>query len=159
MRDRTDKLAQKLLEEGGKTLDFFRGLDAGQWMLEVYVEDNHWRVKDVLAHFVVTEIGIPRIIMNILNGGEGAPESFDLDEYNVRKVSGLENQSPSSLLEEFQQWRGETIQMVKGLMDTDLDKIGRHPYLGRASIEDMIKLMYRHNQIHQRDLRRLILVD
>jgi hypothetical protein len=38
----------------------------------------------------------------------------------------------------------------------DLAKQGRHPFLGTASLSDMIKLMYMHNQIHIRDIRRML---
>jgi hypothetical protein len=155
MGDRAERLAKKLLEEGQKTLEFYRGLDEGQWGLEVYTEGACWRVQDVLAHFVVTEIGIPRIIQNILDGGEGSSGDFNLDEFNVRKVAGLENIPPVDLLARFQDLRQQTVRFVAGMGDAELDKVGRHPFLGQATVEDMLKLMYRHNQIHQRDLRRM----
>jgi len=43
--------------------------------------------------------------------------------------------------------------MVSQFDDPDLEKSGRHPWLGMAQVEEIIKLMYRHNQIHQREIR------
>ena len=46
--------------------------------------------------------------------------------------------------------------VVAHMTPEDLPKVGRHPFLGAAPLEDIIKLLYRHNQIHQRDVRRLL---
>jgi hypothetical protein len=40
------------------------------------------------------------------------------------------------------------------MQDPDLAKLGRHPFLGITSLEDIIKMVYRHNQIHMREIRR-----
>jgi len=42
---------------------------------------------------------------------------------------------------------------VESLDEADLAKEGRHPFLGETTVEEMIKLVYRHNQIHYRDMR------
>ena len=60
------------------------------------------------------------------------------------------------ILQRFMERRGETIQMILALSDSDLATEGRHPWLGVVPIEEMIKLMYRHNQIHQRDIRKTL---
>ena len=35
----------------------------------------------------------------------------------------------------------------------DLERSGNDPYLGETSLSEMIKLTYRHLQIHLRDVR------
>lgn len=149
-------LADKLHEEGEKTVEFFRALPEAAWELTMYSDGAIWRVKDILAHFVVTEIGIPRIMRDVLNGGAGSPEGFDLDDFNRRHVSGLENLPAEELLQRFSDSRSQTVRFVAGLSQEELDTQGRHPYLGLAPLLDMIRLMYRHIQIHQRDIRRAI---
>jgi hypothetical protein len=52
--------------------------------------------------------------------------------------------------------RAEMIVWVTGLDQTELSISGRHPYLGEAALVDMIKMVYRHNQIHYRDFRKLL---
>ena len=37
--------------------------------------------------------------------------------------------------------------------DSDLEKIGRHPFLGQTTLREMIKMVYLHNQIHIRDIK------
>jgi hypothetical protein len=45
------------------------------------------------------------------------------------------------------------------MQPADLANTGRHPFLGWVAVEDIIKMLYRHDQIHLRDLRRLLKPD
>jgi hypothetical protein len=60
------------------------------------------------------------------------------------------------LLEQFIAVRAEMTAWVAALTEADLEKQGRHPYLGQATLAEMIKMVYRHNQIHYRDLRKIV---
>ena len=42
------------------------------------------------------------------------------------------------------------------LADADLDRQGRHPFLGITAVEAMLKLLYRHTMLHERDTRKAI---
>jgi len=64
--------------------------------------------------------------------------------------------SCEALLEEYEGLRAATINLVREMSAHDLQKVGRHPFLGLATIEDIIKLIYRHNQIHVRDMRKVL---
>lgn len=154
MADTPAWLAQKLRDEGARSRAFFQELPDPVWNLILYEDGATWRVRDVLAHFVITEIGIPQIMRAILSGGSGSPDDFDLDAYNRKHVAGLENMSVPELLEKFAELRSQTVRLVAGMSEEDLQRTGRHPFLGISPLIDMIKLMYRHNQIHQRDIRR-----
>jgi hypothetical protein len=48
------------------------------------------------------------------------------------------------------------IKWVSGIDENDLEKIGRHPYLGRTTLREMIKMVYLHNQIHYRDVKKVL---
>jgi len=54
----------------------------------------------------------------------------------------------------FQDVRAKMATWVETLNEEDLQKEGRHPFLGETTVEEMIKLVYRHNQIHYRDMRK-----
>ena len=149
-------LARRLSQEGIKVTAFFKLLAPQQWNVEIYTEGSRWTVLQILAHFDITETSIGGLIENILEGGDGAPQGFDLDEFNEHTVSDLQVLSASELLARFTAHRQGTIEMVGRLSDDDLQKTGRHPFLGITSLADIIKLMYRHNQIHLRDIRRAL---
>jgi hypothetical protein len=42
------------------------------------------------------------------------------------------------------------------LQESDLELQGRHPFLGMTSIREMVKMLYLHNQIHYRDLKKVL---
>lgn len=154
--DTPQSLADRLLEDGQKTSLFFENLSPEQWQTVVYMEGSHWTIRQVLAHFVSSEVSFNRLLENILAGGAGTPEDFDIDVYNERKVAQLHNSTVDELLRQYRQARQSNVTLVSGLSPQDLTRQGRHPFLGVAPLTDMIKLIYRHNQIHLRDVRRLL---
>lgn len=155
MADTPEFLAERLSEEGEKVSRFFNELSPEQWNIRVYPEDG-WTVHQILAHFDVTETNMAWLIKDVLNGGGGAPEDFDLDEFNKRTVASWEGLPAEDLLNRFQTHRQRTIELVKSMSEADLQKIGRHPFFGVAPMLDVIKLIYRHNQIHIREIRRAL---
>lgn len=159
MTDTPDHLANKLLTEGEKTVAFFRTITSEQWAQQVYTEGSGWTVQQVLAHFVAAEKSLYRLITNILEGGGGSPPDFALDTYNERKVVELQEASPRELMERFVASRQETANLVRSMQPEDLARTGRHPFLGMTPLEDIIKLIYRHNGIHIREVRSKITTD
>jgi hypothetical protein len=149
-------LADRLKSEGEKVVAFFQSLTPPQWEYSIYLEGSGWSVRDVLAHFVSAEIGNSELIGNIVSGGSGAPEGFDIDVYNEKQVAALQNELPVRLLEMFVRARSRTIQQVMQMSQNDLERIGRNPFLGEVPLVEIVKLIYRHNQIHLRDLKRLL---
>ncbi len=60
------------------------------------------------------------------------------------------------LLQRFIQERQALTERVRQMKPEDLLRMGRHPFLGVAPLGEIIKLVYRHNVIHQRDVRKLL---
>ncbi len=149
-------LAERLQVEGQKTFDFFHQLSPEQLGQAVYSEGAAWTVYQVLAHIVGAEAGMYGLVQDILQGGTGVPEDFDLDQYNERRVDQLAGTTVIDLLGKYMQRRQQFADMVISLKPEDLAKSGRHPFLGIATIEDIIKLVYRHNQIHIREIRNVL---
>jgi hypothetical protein len=156
MSDARTRLVEKLDVECERSVAFFRELTQEQLNRVVYTDGAHWTPRQVLAHFSASETSMGKLIDNILGGGAGTPEDFDLNRYNERKASELEAESLEGLIERFMAARQATIEKVNRLNDDDLQKKGRHPFLGVAPVEDIVQLMYRHNQIHQREIRKAL---
>ncbi len=153
MADSPQRLADRLFGESEKVSAFYAGLTPQEWDVQVYSEGSCWTVRQIMVHFNVTETSITRLIQDILSGGSGAPENFNLDAFNERTVAAWKNQSPEELLAHFSASRQKTIELVRQLSEADLLKTGRHPFLGITSLVEIIKLLYLHNQIHLRDVR------
>jgi hypothetical protein len=149
-------LAQRLESERLKTVEFFNRLSPGQAEQEVYLEGSAWRVREVLAHFVTSEAGHARLIQNVVSGGAGTPEDFDIDRYNESQLAPLRALPLAELLNRFDDLRRRTVHLVSGFDPDDLEKQGRQPFLGLTTVEEMVQLIYRHVQIHLRDVRRVL---
>jgi hypothetical protein len=156
MPDTPSSLAGRLMDEGLKTKGFFNNLTTEQWEIKVYSDGTQWNIHQILTHFVSSEVSFTELIKNVMQGGQGAPESFDIDVYNEKKVYQMRELSSTDLMERYMVARKLNVELVSGMSPDDLLKKGRHPFLGVASLADMIKLIYRHNQIHQRDIRKLL---
>jgi hypothetical protein len=156
MVETPDFLADRLQVEGEKTITYFNSLTDEQWELTVYTEGSIWKVRDVLAHYAMAERGFLSLFKNIVAGGPGASEDFDIDRFNASQQQKSQAMPSQKLIDLFQTTRKEMILLVKGLSATDLAKQGRHPFLGLTTLGEMVKMVYRHNQIHYRDLRKLL---
>ena len=153
MTSKTNFLAKRLRSEGEKMTAFFAELSDADWNQAVYTEGETWTIRNVLVHFVTAEQGFLKLFAGIVAGGEGTPKDFDLERYNARQQEKGRSLTPQELLVQFQDVREKMATWVETLNEADLAKEGRHPFLGETTVEEMIKLVYRHNQIHYRDIR------
>lgn len=147
-------LAERLRTDGEKTVQFFRGLAPHDWEAIVYGEGAAWQVRQVLAHFVSAEAANRQVVADIQKGGGGAPADFQIDQFNASEVERLLQATPGELLDAFTGLRQLTVELVGAMDESDLARTGRHPFFGVAPLEEIIKLIYRHTQIHLRDIRR-----
>lgn len=156
MADTPEFLADRLRTEGARVIDFFNHLTLEQWSVIIYQETNKWTLHELLAHFVSSEIGHLKLIIDIARGGIGVPPGFDIDRFNQDQVDRLALESDSNLLNIISQERTKLIEFVGELTQVELDRIGNDPFLGEVPLSEIIKLNYRHLQIHLRDARRCL---
>ncbi len=156
MGDRTASISSRLAERGAETLALFRDLSADQWQAQVYEPGPAWDLRQVLCHFLSAERSFLQLFENVLGGGSGTPEDFDIDRFNAAQVGEMDDFSPKALLDQFEEARAAMVAFVARLTDADLDREGRHPYFGVDKIEKWMKLVYRHNMIHERDIRKAL---
>ena len=152
----TVELAEKLKSEGEKFVGIFSALSADQWQAEVYTEGETWTIRNVLSHFVTSERGLVRLFEQIRQGGEGVTDDFSIDRYNAAQQQKTKELSPAELLEQYKAIRANSVTWVLGLKDEELEIKGRHPFLGETVLREMIKMLYLHNQIHYRDLKKVL---
>ncbi|MFZ5877959.1 MAG: DinB family protein [Chloroflexota bacterium] len=152
----TAELAEKLKSEGERMTVFFSALSGEQWGAEVYTEGAAWTIRNVLAHYVTSERGLVKLFEQIRQGGGGSPDDFSIDRYNASQQEKTKEHSPAELLEQYKSVRAESVAWVQGLKDEELEITGRHPFLGQTSLREMIKMLYLHNQLHLRDVKRAL---
>lgn len=152
----TARLAQKLTYEGAKLVLFLEALDEEQWRVEVYTEGSVWTIRSILAHLVTAESAFIKLFASIRDGGQGVSEDFSIDRFNARQQEKTSLFAIGELLAQFRSGRNEMVGFVSALEDADLEKVGRHPFLQVTTLREMIKMVYVHNQIHYRDLKRAL---
>lgn len=150
------RLSTRLSEEGRRTLEFFGDLTPDQMDQQIYTTGTQWTPLIILRHLLATENALQRLLDDILKGGEGAPQGFNIVQFNEEEVQRYEGWDEEALLAGLLEARGHTISLVGGLLIEDLNKSGHHPWFGTMSIESLIKLIYRHSMIHRRDIRKAL---
>lgn len=148
------QLLKRLKDEGQKVITFFNRIEEDVWEAEIYTEDEVWKAHQILAHFVSVERTFQWLTADIISGGKGAPEIFDLDRFNHEQVHELQSNSRQELIDAFRTERAATIEQASQYGSDDLLKEGNHPWFGQVSVGKLLKLLYRHNQLHMRDIRR-----
>jgi hypothetical protein len=156
MSDTPTFLAERIRSEGDKAIAFFSNLNPEQWQTAVYTEGETWTVRSVLAHYVTSEKAFLTIFCDIRDGGHGVSDNFEIDRYNASQQKKTKDLSPQDLLQQFISTRATMVDLVGSLSEQELAKQGRHPYLGQTALSEMIKMVYRHNQLHYRDIRKIL---
>lgn len=158
MPDRKEMIFKRLVEEGAKTAAFFRTLKPEHWTQQVYTTGPEWGVHDILCHFISVEKTYALYFRDVQDGGTGVPRGFLIDDFNAREVRALREASrpAESLIAEFERQRAHTLTLVQAMAAGDLDRTGYHPWFGESPLGDILKLIYRHNMIHQRDIGKAV---
>ena len=157
MSDKANKLADKLTQEGERSLAFFRALPAEMWHKQIYSEGAAWTTRDIFEHLATSEHGMKRLCEQIIATGVGAAEDFDIDTHNKSRTGRFAHLSLEDLTQMVVDTRARTITYARTLDDAQLEKRGRHPAMGDSSIEGILKIMYLHNTLHISDIKKTML--
>lgn len=149
-------MLKRLQEEGQKSVAFFSALTPAQFDQPVYSIGPAWRVRDVLAHLALAERLFNHYNREVLQGGPGAPEDFDIDGFNAEHTAEGRAAAPAALLALFQAARADTLALVAQMADADFDRRAFHPFLGHTTLDQILKILYRHTMLHERDARKAL---
>jgi hypothetical protein len=156
MSIRKSVIIEDLEKESRETVAFYRSLQPEQLSLQVYHGEPYWNVRQVLAHFITIERSMQWLFLNLLEGGAGTPEDFDLDRYNRTQPAKLDSFSLDDLIARFTAVRRETIAIVDGMEDADLDREGRHAFFGDGKLQRFISWASEHERRHKEDVRKAL---
>ena len=156
MDNRRNGIIAELKNNEEEIINFYKDLNANQLEMMVYSEDPGWTVQQVLAHFITIERTMQWLFKDILAGGPGSPEDFDVDRFNLTQPRKLDGLSLYELFEKFQSVRRDTIALVDGMEDKDLDREGRHAFHGHGKLERFIVWAFEHTRLHLDDIRGIL---
>ena len=142
------------LEQGlERSIAFIASLTPDQLDEKIYQDGAHWTTRQVVAHFITIERSMHWLFSNILSGGEGSPENFDVDRYNKEQTGKLDDVPLDELIHRLRQVRRETIDIVSAMSESDLDREGRHAFHGYGKLERFIHWADEHMRIHEDEIR------
>ena len=152
MKNRRTHIIAELEKNLEDSIAFFRSLSPDELRIQVYQDGAKWTVQQVLAHFVTIERTMQWLFKDILAGGAGSPEDFDVERFNRTQPKKLDGQSLDELISQFKSVREDTISIVTGMSDADLDREGRHAFHGHGKLERFIRWAYEHVHVHMDDI-------
>jgi hypothetical protein len=151
---RLEQVLQRMTDSGEKTVDFFRAISPEKLTTQIYTDGSAWNIMQILYHFIDTERLARKFALEVLAGGEGAPEGYDINAHNAQHVPKTDAAwSLDKLLNDFTEARKATLAALASASESDLDRLGRHPVLGVKTLEELIKVIYLHNKMHQREIQ------
>ena len=156
MSSRKKVIIDELEKESRNTIEFYQSLKPDQLHMQVYQNEPRWTVRQVLAHFITIERSMQWLFLNLLEGGPGSPEDFDLDWYNRTQPVKLDGFSLDDLIAKFTAVRQQTMAIVDGMEDADLDRQGRHAFFGHGRLERFISWAAEHERRHKQDVRKAL---
>ena len=154
MNDRRTPIIAELEKNLADAIAFFKKLSPAELSFQVYQDGAQWTVQQVLAHFITIERSMQWLFKNILAGGPGSPEGFDVERFNRTQPKKLDEKTIGELIALFQSVRNDTIAIVRSMSDADFDRQGRHAFHGHGKLERFIYWAYEHVTLHLEDLRK-----
>ncbi len=156
MTTRRDPIIAELKNNEEEIISFFKSLNSEQLKMTVYPDDPGWTVQQMLAHLITIEGPMQWLFKDLLAGGPGSPEDFDLDRFNRTQPKKLDDLSLDKMCEKFRSVRRDTITIIEGMQDEDLDREGRHASHGHGKLERFITWAYEHARLHLDDIRKIL---
>jgi hypothetical protein len=156
MTDRRSDIISNLEKSLHSSMALFRSLKPEELDLKVYEDGESWTVIQVLAHLTTIEQSMQWLFKNILSGGPGAPQDFDIERFNRSQPKKLFKLNLEELIQQFCSVREATISIVRNMDENDLDREGLHAYHGHGKLERFIRWAYEHQRIHEDEIRRVL---
>ena len=108
---------------------------------------GEWCTKEVLGHLLEAERrGFAGRIRIILASDRPALEAWD--QVEVAKGRGDCVQPVSTLLDELARLRRESVTLVRGLGEVELERGGRHPKVGFIRVRELLQEWVHHDRNH-----------
>lgn len=112
---------------------------------------GEWCANEVVGHLIEAERrGFAGRIRTILS--EDRPKLEGWDQPAVAAARGDCEKDGTALAAEFRELRTTSLELVRGLRPTDLDRFGLHPAVGELRVRDLLGEWVHHDRNHIRQL-------
>jgi hypothetical protein len=111
--------------------------------------ENEWCVNECVGHLIEAERrGFAGRIKNMLD--EDEPRLVSWDAAEVAKARGDCERDLGSLLREFSALRRESVELIRSIRPSDLERGGMHPVVARITVGEILHEWVHHDANHLR---------
>jgi hypothetical protein len=154
---RKDTIRQQMEADHASSLSILKSLTPEQWAIPVPSDEGaQWVAKDVLSHLAVSEAGHVGQITRAVAGEDPVPPDFDLARFNRRSAQKQADKSVEILLAELESAYAQLLAKLDVIVETDLDKQGRHARGDTLTVEGFFRRCAEHRRQHAEALRSVI---
>ena len=156
MHESAQHMASRIEAEGRKAAAFMRALNETDLAQVIYSESPPWQAREILAHLTSAQATVLNTLVSVLAGGPGLDRTMDLGAFNAAEVARLARLPAGQLIAQFEHHSAALSARVAQLTRDDLTRRCWHPWLGDTTVEETLRLAYRHTMMHVRDMRRAV---
>ena len=152
--DEVQKIKDKLTAARGRLLAAVDGLDGALW--DWQPADGRWSVRLTLAHVGSAQWSHLEVARRLASGKTVELPGFNLDAWNEAQVAERANWSVDQVLADLEAAQQASFAFLDGLDAETLARTGTHPALGEMNVGQVIRVIGLHDNLHRRDLLRLL---
>lgn len=158
MDEMIEKLVLKLERSKNDVQAFFESIDEKNWDRIVYPTDSSdpWQIQDIFSHLIISEESFLVLFNQMCAGHEIIQNTINIDQFNAEHQKQFDSISKEEVINRFLVGRQNMIQFVMKISQKELSIVGDHPALGISKLEDMIKLIPIHDQMHMKDIKKIL---
>ena len=114
-----------------------------------------WSARDVVAHLlIVNDLGLDRRLHLMVE--EDDPLVPDVNEHTTLAESGYRARPVGDLLADFAARRADTVEWMRRLGPSELERTGNHEMTGRVTVSDVVHHIAFHDLVHVAQIANLI---
>jgi hypothetical protein len=152
--DKKTELKQKLNQARSDLTGLLTSLTDAQWRTPVISDGDTWTPLNVAAHLAENERGMSIHIYKTRQGKETVPEGFKVDDWNAGLKGRMGTPTPAEVLQNLEQVRAKTLEVLETINDVEWGLKGRHPAQGLITIEEYYHVIANHDLSHLNDIKR-----
>lgn len=116
-----------------------------------------WTIRQMLTHLLNAEEDNTAVIGVFLRGDlDKLPTELDLNTHNQGRVNERGHLERADLFAALEAQRARTIELINGLTAEQLELSGPHPILGDSTVEQILRIIAIHDQLHLRDINAIL---
>jgi uncharacterized damage-inducible protein DinB len=149
----TEQIEKRLNSARAKLLASVEGLDETAW--DWQPADGRWSVRLTLAHVGSAHWSHLEVARRVSEGKTVDLPGFELDEWNEARVAERAGWTREQVLADLHAAQQATSVFLANLDAEALEARGTHPVLGKVNVDQALRVIALHDNLHRRDILKL----